>query len=92
MQRHRRTGEISVLGYRIERVEDCDEQGRVALWYEVLAPDSGAVLGSFADRVQAERHVVGLELSTMHRRAAAMRMQNRPRAPGQAVAGLAATD
>ena len=52
--RERRNIEVNVLGYRIERVRSFDERGEVASQhYEVLAPATQALLGSFAQRVEA---------------------------------------
>jgi hypothetical protein len=70
--RDQRHTEVNVLGYRIERVQKLDERGDVATqWYEVLAPDSGAILGAFAHRAEAERHVITRELDALPRAAAA---------------------
>lgn len=68
MQRHI---EVNVLGYRIERVRHIDAYDEVAMqWYEVLAPESGAVLGRFAHRAEAAREVVSRELAAPPRAAA----------------------
>ncbi|MBA8883768.1 hypothetical protein [Dokdonella fugitiva] len=65
MRDQRRT-EVNVLGYRIERVRRFDERGDVAVqWYEVLAPESQALLGTFAHRAEAERDIVTRELATI---------------------------
>ncbi len=46
--------ELTVLGYRIERVQELDERGDVARQrYHVLAPGTDALLGSFARRARA---------------------------------------
>lgn len=58
--------EVNVLGYRIERVRTLDERGDIAAqWYEVLAPESQALLGSFAHRAEAERDIVSRELAAI---------------------------
>ncbi|HEY6940457.1 hypothetical protein [Dokdonella sp.] len=55
-----------MLGYRIECVRTIDEQGDVAAQrYEVLAPGSHALLGTFAHRAEAERHIVTRELAAI---------------------------
>lgn len=64
--RDQRHTEVNVLGYRIERVRTFDERGDVAAqWYEVLAPESQALLGTFAHRVEAERDIVTRELASI---------------------------
>jgi hypothetical protein len=64
--------EVNVLGYRIERVSQFDHQGDIgAQWYEVLAPESGALLGSFTHRAEAERDIVTRELDALPRAFAA---------------------
>ena len=48
--------EVNVLGYRIERVRRFDQHGYIAAqWYEVMGPESDHLLGSFAQRAEAER-------------------------------------
>jgi len=43
-----------------------DERGDIAAqWYEVLAPESHALLGSFAHRAEAERDIVTPELAAI---------------------------
>ena len=70
--RDQRHTEVNVLGYKIERVRQMDDCGDVATqWYEVLAPESSALLGSFAHRAEAERHIVHRELDALPRAAAA---------------------
>lgn len=70
--RERRSIEVNVLGYRIERVQAFDDQGDVASQrYEVLAPGTQTLLGSFAQRVEAERAVIARELAALPRSAAA---------------------
>lgn len=65
---HQRHTEVHVLGYRIERVRKVDDCGAVATqWYEVLAPESEALLGTFAQRAEAEREVIARELSVLPR-------------------------
>lgn len=65
MREYRRT-EVNVLGYRIERISTLDVQGDLAsYWYEVLAPESQAVLGRFAHRAEAEREIVMRELAAI---------------------------
>ena len=52
MHEQRRT-EVKVLGYRIERVQTLDDRGQPATrWYEVLAPETDRLLGSFAHRAE----------------------------------------
>lgn len=64
--RNQRHTEVSVLGYRIDRVCQLDHQGAIAArWYEVLAPESAALLGSFAHRAEAEREIVTRELNAL---------------------------
>lgn len=64
--RHQRTTEVNVLGYRIERVNTLDERGDIATqWYEVLAPESQALLGAFAHRAEAERDIISRELAAI---------------------------
>jgi len=64
--RDQRHTEVNVLGYRIERVRTLDERGDIAAqWYEVLAPESQALLGSFAHRAEAERDIVSRELAAI---------------------------
>ncbi len=62
----------NVLGYRIERVANHDNAAAASWRYEVLAPESGNLLGSFKDRTEAERHIVRLELSSLDRPARAV--------------------
>ena len=70
--RHQRHIEVNVLGYRIERVRQIDAQHEVTMqWYEVLAPESGGLLGRFAQRAEAERAIVTRELAALPRAAAA---------------------
>ena len=70
--RERRTIESDVLGYRIERVQAFDDRGDVSSCrYEVLAPGTQALLGCFANRVEAERAVIARELEASPRPAAA---------------------
>ncbi|GAA0724192.1 hypothetical protein [Dokdonella soli] len=68
---NKRRTEVNVLGYRIERVQKFNERGEVsAHWYEVLAPESTYVLGTFAHRAEAEREIVSRELRALQRPAA----------------------
>jgi len=70
--RAKRHTEVNVLGYRIERVQTFDARGDIdGQWYEVLAPESQALLGSFAQRAEAERDIVARELGALRRSAAA---------------------
>ncbi|HEU4664715.1 MAG TPA: hypothetical protein VFS55_11870 [Dokdonella sp.] len=65
MRDQRRT-EANVLGYRIECVRTFDERGELAArWYEVLAPESRELLGTFAHRAEAERDIVMRELASI---------------------------
>ena len=68
---NKRLTEVNVLGYRIERVQKIDDRGDIAAhWYEVLAPESTRVLGTFAHRAEAEREIITRELRAIHRPAA----------------------
>jgi len=70
--RDRRLIEANVLGYRIERVSTFDERGDLAAqWYEVFAPETGALLGCYAQRSVAERSIVARELRAPPRSVAA---------------------
>jgi hypothetical protein len=70
--RDQRHTEVNVLGYRIERVQQFDDCCDVAAqWYEVLAPESGTLLGTFAHRAEAERDIVTRELDALPRAVAA---------------------
>ena len=58
--------EVNVLGYRIERVRKFDHHGYLAAqWYEVMGPESGGLLGSFAHRAEAEREIITRELAAL---------------------------
>lgn len=66
--RNQRHTEVNVLGYRIERLQAFDDHGGIAAqWYEVLAPESDALLGSFAHRAEAEREIITRELRALPR-------------------------
>lgn len=70
--RDQRQTEVNVLGYKIERARQIDNRGDIATqWYEVLAPDSSALLGSFAHRAEAERDIDTRELVALQNAAAA---------------------
>ncbi len=70
--RDKRIIEVNVLGYRIERVQTYNDRGeRAAHRYEVLAPESHALLGSFAQRAEAERAIIMRELAALPHPAAA---------------------
>lgn len=70
--RHHRHIEVNVLGYRIDCVCQFDAEGSVTTqWYEVLAPETQALLGTFAHRAEAERDIVARELGVLHRSVAA---------------------
>lgn len=70
--REQRVIESDLLGYRIERVQSFDGCGELATRrYDVIAPGSHAVLGSYAQRVEAERAVVARELAEPPRSEAA---------------------
>lgn len=63
-----RTLETRVLGYTIERVDERDHLGTLrASWYEVLCPQHGNILGSCAERSEAERLVIRRELEQARR-------------------------
>ena len=66
-----RQTEVNVLGYRIERVRHLDGSGTARQHYEVLAPESHALLGTFPHRAEAERDIISRELRALHRNAAA---------------------
>ncbi len=64
-----RTLEMTMLGYRIERIEEHDQLGIVGTArFEVMCPWSGAVLRNFARVRQAKRYVLACELAGLHRR------------------------
>lgn len=64
--RDQRHIEVHVLGYRIERVRKVDDRGSVTTqWYEVLAPESDALLGTFTKRAEAEREIIARELAAL---------------------------
>ncbi|MFI4969928.1 MAG: hypothetical protein ACHP7D_06960 [Lysobacterales bacterium] len=70
--RDQRHTEVNVLGYRIQRVMAFKDSGELAArWYEVLAPESGTLLGTFAQRAEAEREIVSRELRALPRTVAA---------------------
>ena len=70
--RDQRHTEVNVLGYRIERLQKIDDRGGIsAQWYEVLAPESEALLGSFEHRAEAEREIITRELRALPRLSAA---------------------
>ena len=70
--RDQRRIEVNVLGYRIERVMTFKDSGELAArWYRVLAPESGNVIGTFAQRAEAEREIVSRELRALPRSVAA---------------------
>lgn len=70
--REQRVIESDLLGYRIERVQCFDERGGLAMRrYDVIAPGSHALLGSYAHRVEAERAVIARELAVPPRSEAA---------------------
>jgi len=63
-----RTLEARVLGYTIERVEERDHLGTVsAQWYEVMCPESNAVLASAGTRGDVEKAVIRRELDSARR-------------------------
>ena len=71
MRQHRHI-QVNVLGYRIDCVRQLDAHGDVTTqWYEVLAPETKELLGTFAQRAEAERDVVARELALLPRAAAA---------------------
>ena len=58
-----RSSESSVLGYRVERVDEYDEMGMLrSMRYEVMCPFTGVVLGSHPSLRAARKHVVLHEL------------------------------
>jgi len=64
--RDQRQTEVNVLGYRIERVQTFDTRGDIAAqWYEVLAPETQTLLGSFVHRAEAERDIITRELAAI---------------------------
>jgi len=61
--RSMRIAESSVLGYRIERLDEYDDTGLLrSVRYEVMCPHSGAVLASHPSLRSARRHVIVHEL------------------------------
>lgn len=71
MHEQRKT-EVNVLGYRIERVQILDDRGQLATRrYDVLGPESDTLLGSFAQRAEAEHEIVTRELDVWRRSATA---------------------
>lgn len=63
-----RIAESSVLGYRIERLEEYDETGLLLpTRYEVICPVTGAVLASHPSLRSARRHVILHELRAARR-------------------------
>lgn len=70
--RRMRTPETTVLGYRIERVDEYDDVGFLrSMHHQVLCPQSGALLASLATRRAAERFVVVRELGETAKKARA---------------------
>ena len=68
----RRKIEVNVLGYRIERVTTLDDYGQLETRrYDVIGPESDTLLGSFAQRAEAERAIITRELAAWQRSAAA---------------------
>jgi hypothetical protein len=64
--RDQRHTEVNVLGYRIELVRTLDDRGDIAAQrYEVLAPESQVLLGSFTHRAEAEREIISRELAAI---------------------------
>lgn len=71
--RGKRILEAGMFGYRIERLEEYDGAGPPCTTrYEVMCPRSGAVLGNFADAIEAKRFVLVHELRAI--RAATQRL------------------
>jgi hypothetical protein len=66
-----RQTEVNVLGYRIECVQELDGSGVATRHYEVLAPESLALLGTFPHRAEAERDIIIRELRALRRDVAA---------------------
>ena len=54
-----RLTEANILGYQLDRIGG-DKTRNVR--YEVLGPENGGVIGSFSDRVSAERFIVQCEM------------------------------
>ena len=60
-----RHSQATVLGYRIERLDEYDDTGLLrSIRYEVICPHSGTVLGSHASMRAAQKHVILHELRT----------------------------
>jgi len=58
-----RIAESSVLGYRIERLDEYDDNGLLrSMRYEVLCPHTSKVLASHPSLRSARRHVILHEL------------------------------
>ena len=61
--RSMRSIESSVLGYGIERLDEYDDTGLLrSMRYEVMCPQTGAVLASHPSLRAARRQVILLEL------------------------------
>ncbi|MEO7064318.1 MAG: hypothetical protein ABI082_11190 [Dokdonella sp.] len=68
----KRNTEVNVLGYRIEHVQTLDDRGQLATRrYDVLGPESNVLIGSFAQRAEAEHEIVMRELNVWRRSASA---------------------
>lgn len=64
--RSERTPESTVLGYRIERLDEYDENGlHAGSRYEVICPHSGNVLVSLSSLRAARRYVLAHEMRQM---------------------------
>jgi len=73
-----RHAEPTILGYRIERIDEYDERGLLqAMRYEVFCPQTGATLGSHASLRAARKHVILHELHA----ARALRQRRQERQP-----------
>ena len=58
-----RHSQSTVLGYCIERLDEYDDNGLLrAMRYEVLCPQTGAVLGNHGTLRAAHKHVILHEL------------------------------
>lgn len=54
-----RLTEANILGYQLDRIDG----GKTPdVRYEVLGPENGGVIGSFTDRISAERFIVQREM------------------------------
>ena len=71
-----RKAESTVLGYRIERIDEYGDHGLLqAMRYEVICPVTGVTLGDHASLRAAQKHVILHELHASR----ALRQARQPR-------------